>query len=158
MARDPDPADFDDPDRLRALMANAKRLEKPELAVACQARIAALAGQEYDDEVERAFWEAVTMAEEIKTEVNGKTTRLSRTRQKHTRDGALKCIEDLALKEPASDGFDILASKSRLDLSFEAIVVRFPDRFSDEAGEAAHRKLAGAEFDVSPLIEGAAAS
>lgn len=153
MAKDPDPADFDDPVRLRGIIRNAERLGRPELVTACQVRIAELAGQEFDEPIERDFWEAVTMAEEVRTLANGKTTRLSRTRLKHRRDGAVKCIEDIAAKPELTAGFDFLVESGHPDLTFEAIALRHPQSFTEETLTAARAKLTDAGVDVDDAVK-----
>lgn len=153
MAKDPDPAAFDDPGRLRRIIQNAERLGRPDLVLACQARIAELAGQEFDEPIECEFWEAVTMAEEMRSLANGKTTRLTRTRQKHRRDGALKSIEDLVAKPDPAAGFDILVDASRADLTFEAIALRHPESFAEETLEAARSKLTETGVDPDDAIK-----
>jgi hypothetical protein len=143
-----DPSVINDPARLRKLRANAERLGETALALQCNIRIAELAGQSYDDEIEREFWIAVTCAEEFKTVENGKTTRLSRTRQKYARVGALACITDWALDPKVTEGFRILLAAGRPDLTGEAIALRHPDKFSAETVQAASRKLK--EHGVAP--------
>ncbi len=122
-------------------MANARRLGHMDLALQCQIRIAELAGAEYSDILEKEFWTAVNMAEEFKTLENGKTTKLSRTRQKYQRDGARKCIEDLALRDGFTDGFRILAENGRVDLTFEAVMLRHPTLFDQNKINAVKKKL-----------------
>lgn len=137
----PDLKLFSDPEKLRKLMINAKRLGHAEYAVEIQLRIAELAGLSFSDPIEREFWTAVACAEEFKTAENGKTTRLSRTRQKHKRVGAVQCLSDWALDPEVTDGFRILLAAGRPDLTGEAIVLRHPDVFSAEALASARLKL-----------------
>lgn len=155
MAKDPDPSKFDDPTRLRAIIGNARRKGREDLVMACMARIAELAGQEFDDAVEREFWEAVTVAEEIKTLERGRTTRLSLTRRKHTKNGARKCVDDLAAKTETTDGFATLVAAERADLTFEAITLRHPQSFSEETLIAATKKLADADVNTETIKRGA---
>jgi len=146
------PSDFDDPAKIRGIMANAKRLDRPDLVLKCQLRIAELAGSAYDDEIEREFWRAVTCAEEFKTAENGKTTRLSRTRQKYERDGALGCISHWALNAKTTDGFHILVNAGRPEFTAEAIVIRHSTKFSDDVVSAAKKKLSDHGIDSKTVI------
>ena len=141
MANIPDPNTYDDPDKLRNLMANALRLGHEDLVLGCQIRLAELSSQEFDDALEKEFWKAVNIAEEFKTAENGKTTRLSRTRQKYTRDGAKKCVEDLAIRPAITEGFRILADNGRVDLTFEAVLLRHASQFDESAITIAKTKL-----------------
>jgi hypothetical protein len=138
----PDLTKFTDADKLRKLMANARRLGHDDYAFECQLRVAEVAGNAYKDELERGFWTAVTCAEEFKTQEKGKTIRLISTRQKHKRVGAQQCLNDWAVAPEVSDGFAVLASHGREDLTGESVVVRYADRFSPAAVASAERKLA----------------
>ena len=141
MVNIPDPNNFDDPEKIRNLMANALRLGYDDLVLGCQIRIAELGGQQFDDALEKEFWTAVNIAEEFKTAENGKTTRLTRTRQKYNRDGAKKCVEDLAIKPAITEGFRILAKNGRVDLTFEAVLLRHAGQFDESAITIAKTKL-----------------
>jgi hypothetical protein len=147
----PDPSTFTDVSKLRKIMANAERLGQAELATACRLRIAELAGQQFDDALEREFWMAVACAEEFKTLENGKTTRMSRTRQKHKRVGAVQCLKDWAEDPKLTDGFHILLKAGRPDMTGEAIVVRHPDKFGPETVAMARAKLAAHGVDLATL-------
>lgn len=143
-----DPQTLTDAKLVRQLMKNADAKGMGDLVLQCQVRIAELAGQEYDDALEREFWRAVTVAEELATKQNGKTTRLSRTRQKAARAGVVQCLIDWALSPKTTQGFQILVEKHP-ELTGEAIVVRHPDRFPSEAVESARAKLAAHGVQLS---------
>ena len=70
----------------------------------------------------------------------GKTIMLSRTRQKIGRQGVTACVADLVLGS-ASDGFRMLEEREMLDLSFEAIALKFPEKFEFRVLEAARKRL-----------------
>lgn len=138
----PDLSKFSEPEKLRKLMANARRLGHDEYAFEIRMRIAELAGLPYRDPLERAFWTAVSYAEEVKTETTGRTSRLSGTRQKHKKYGAVRCLGDWAMEPNTTEGFDSLIEHQRAELSGEAIVVRHAEKFSVEAVASAAAKLA----------------
>lgn len=146
-----DPENISDPKLLRNLMKNAEKAGMSDLVLHCQVRIAQLAGQEYDEALDREFWTAVAAAEEIATQKNGKTTRLSRTRQKVKRVGVVKCLIDWALDPSTTQGFSILVDGGRPELTGEAIVVRHADKFSTEAVNSARAKLVQHGVDASDL-------
>ena len=146
-----DPSALNDPVKLRQLLANAKRLGREDIVLKCQLRVVELAGQSYEDTIEREFWMAVAAAEEFKTAINGKTTKLSRTRQKYSRVGAIACIADWALSSKVTDGFRILIDAERPDLTGEAIAIRHSGSFSEEAVASARRKLEEHGVDISLL-------
>lgn len=136
-----DPNKLTDPTQLRNLMANARRLGRNDIVLQCQLRIAGLSGAKYDDELEREFWTAVSCAEEFKTAEKGKIIRLARTRQKHARVGTVQCLHDWAIDPKVTDGFLILLSAGRPELTGEAIVIRHPEQFGAEVVESAVAKL-----------------
>jgi hypothetical protein len=151
MAYVPDPSSFTDAAKLRKIIANAERLGQTDLALACRLRIAELAGQKFDDVLEREFWMAVTCAEEFKTQENGRTTILSRTRQKHKRVGALQCLVDWAEDPKVTEGFHILLKAKRPDMTGEAIVLRHAEKFPPETVALARQKLEAHGVDVASL-------
>jgi hypothetical protein len=132
-------------------MANAERLGRQDLVLACQLRLAEIAGARHSSPLAKEFWTAVAAAEELATHRNGRTTRLSRTRQKVERVGIHRCIADLAGSEKLSLGFQILTEGERPEMTFEAIVLRHPAEFSAQIVETSHRKLRTAGFDPSTL-------
>lgn len=136
-----DPKSITDPRLLRNLMKNAEAKGRNDLVLECQIRIAELAGQEFDEVLEKEFWIAVAAAEEFASQKNGRTTRLSRTRQKEKRVGVVRCLTDWALDPNVTQGFLILMEGNRPDLTGEAIVVRHAERFSSEAVQSARAKL-----------------
>jgi hypothetical protein len=136
-----DPATLTDPQQLRILADNARARGREDLAFTCLVRIAELAGQSYDPGIEREFWEAITVAEELRSAETGRTARLSRTRQKVNRVGVLATVRDLARAPKTTEGFRILVDGKRPDLTAEAIVIRHPEHFDADVIEAAKTKL-----------------
>lgn len=145
MAYEPNPDEMDDPDKLRTLIENARRLGRDDLVLRCQAQIARLAGNEYDDELEQEFWQAVHMAGEISLANTGKKTPLTKTRQKFRRDGAQKCIADFATRSDFTDGYRLLTDAGYQELTFEAVLLRHPDQFTPEDVKKVRKKLEKAE-------------
>ena len=129
---------------VRAYIDNVKRLGRTDLFPAAFRRLCELSGEAHDDPVVLEFWRAIAALEEVLRQTRGKTVRLSRTRQKIGRVGVLQTVEDLALAPTASDGFRTLMECGLGDLTAEYIVLRYPDRFSSEAGEAARKRLESA--------------
>jgi len=146
MATNPDTVS--DPKLLRNLMQNADKAGMHDLVLKCQIRIAQLAGQKFDDKLEREFWIAVTTAEELATQKNGRTTRLARTRQKAKRVGAIQCLVDWASDPQTTQGFAILINGGHAELTGEAIVVRHADNFPTRQS---NRQLKNCEEQASIL-------
>jgi hypothetical protein len=136
-----DPKTLTNPRQLRVLADNARRLGRDDIVVECNIRIGELAGQVYDDVLDREFWMAVSCAEEFRSQETGRTSRFSRTRQKYGRVGAKRCLEDWALDNKVTDGFLILLRHGRPDMTGEAIVIRHAAKFSPAAVTSARRKL-----------------
>ncbi|MBN9362311.1 MULTISPECIES: hypothetical protein [unclassified Devosia] len=148
----PDLSKFTEPDKLRKLLFNARRLGHHDYAFEIHMRIAELAGLPFEDALEREFWTAVSYAEEVKTEENGRTTRLLRTRQKHKRAGAIQCLVDWAVDPATTDGFAVLVEHGRPDLTGEAIVIRHADKFPADAVAKAAAKLAAHGISREQLV------
>lgn len=136
-----DPSNLSDVKKLRALIANAKRLGRSDVVLRAQIRIAELAGLASVDPIEAAFWRAVTITEEFLSEQRGKTTRLSRTRQKHQRVGARQCLIDWANDPKPTEGFKLLIEEGKPELTGEGIVLKYACEFDAETVCAAQRKL-----------------
>jgi hypothetical protein len=138
-----DPNSLSDPDSLRTLLGNALRVERHDLVLKCQVRIAKLAGEQYETALEREFWAMIAVAEELTSQKNGRKTRLNRTRQKVKRVGIKKCLEDWAFKKGKTQGFDILVGGGYPELTGEAILIHHATEFSDDAVNAAKKRLLG---------------
>jgi len=138
---------IDDPEALRNLMANARRLGSDQVYRDAFRRLCEVEARQHAGEVEIAFWKAIYAAEALRTEANNRTTLLSRTRQKIVKDGIVKTIEDLARRKQPSPGFKILVDGGLPELTAEYIVLTFPERFSDAALTTARTRLT--EYNIS---------
>ena len=88
------------------------------------------------------LWRAVDHEGEVlETGERGKTIRLSRTRQKIAREGVQKTLADLTLQSAPSEGYFLLRDRNMLDLSAEAVVLRFPNQFGEKVLQAARVRL-----------------
>ena len=63
----------------------------------------------------------------------------------------LQTLADLARQPTASEGYVLLRERGMLDMSAEAVVLRFPDRFGPDVLIAARRRLDG---DPDPNPDG----
>lgn len=131
--------------KLRNWMANATRMGAEEVADTARRRLievqAAANHEDVDDPMILDFWKSITALEQALSEERGKTVRLSRTRQKIARVGVQKTLADLAVQETPSDGFFLLRDRGMLDLSAEAVVLRFADLFDASVIQAAKARL-----------------
>src|SRR5437867_6979442 len=80
--------------------------------------------------VERDAYRAlVAYEQEILSVRNGRTTYASRTRQMIDRYGILPTIERLVTRNTDASGYTAVAEAGMLDLSWEAVVLRYPESF-----------------------------
>jgi hypothetical protein len=96
--------------------------------------------------------------EQIRTNENGWTTRLSRTRQKVGRVGVEQTVVDWATDTKDTAGFAMLIGRGLPHLTGEAIVLRHPARFSAAVLEAAQARLARAEGSEDAVSEKSSAA
>ncbi|MEE4188739.1 MAG: hypothetical protein V2I76_09880 [Roseobacter sp.] len=138
-------ASCDDEAKLRNWIANARREGVAEVEETARRRLIEVrAWHDIDDPSDPIvldFWKSISALEQELSEERGKTIRLSRTRQKIARVGVEKTLSDLAMQTKPSEGYNLLLARDMLDLSAEAVVLRYPDRFEDEVLEAAKLRL-----------------
>jgi len=135
----------DDETKLRNWIANANREGAQEVEDAARRRLIAVrASKDVDDPndpIVLDFWKSISALEYELSLERGKTIRLSRTRQKIGRVGVEKTLRELTVSSQPSDGYHLLRDRGMLDLSAEAVVLRYPDRFEAEILKAARNRL-----------------
>jgi hypothetical protein len=139
-----DPTRIATAEEARTYLANVRRAGREDLVPAAFRRLCELTGQDDTDPLVADFWRAIAAAEEVLRQQRGKTVRLARTRQKITRVGVHKTVEDLVLASKPSDGFAILADAGLGDLTAEYLTAKHAERFSPEVVAAARTRLAAA--------------
>ncbi|KMW57800.1 hypothetical protein AIOL_002768 [Candidatus Rhodobacter oscarellae] len=143
---------LEDPARLRNMIANARRLKNAEVEREAFNRLCVVQPEATPGTVEFDVWRAIHALEEMFRDERGKTVRLTRTRQKITKDGEARTVSDLVLKPEASAGFPALVERGFPGLTFEAVVLSHPKTFDDEIQQAAKDRLHGAGVDMSELL------
>jgi hypothetical protein len=140
-------AHCDDETKLRNWIANAEREDAQEVEDAARRRLIEVrASKDVDDPSDPIvldFWKSISALEHELSHERGKTIRLSRTRQKIARVGVEQTLRDLTLSTHPSEGYHLLRERGMLDLSAEAVVIRYPDRFEGDVLEAARIRLRG---------------
>jgi hypothetical protein len=134
-------AKSNDAAELGRIANNAAAAEEAEVLRAARLRLYAVSPSEEPGTLEHAVWQSIYALEGTLSDESGTTKRLSRTRQKIGRDGEQKTVADLVMGKP-TPGFTMLVERDMVDLTFEAVALKFPDRFSDDVLGAAKNRLA----------------
>lgn len=137
--------------QLRNLIQNARKQNNRIVERAAFLRLIALVPAANPGTVEHDFWQTVHAFEEMLSEERGRTTRLSRTRQKVQRVGVIQTLKDWALSEKETDGFTKLLERQMPEMTGEAIVLRHPQHFDDAVQNAAKNRLMAAKVDIHKL-------
>ncbi|MGI8943287.1 MAG: hypothetical protein ACR2FJ_03460 [Qipengyuania sp.] len=138
----------DDPDQLRKIARNAAIKGAIQLQRAAKLRLFSILPQEAPGTLEYEVWQSIFALEDALSDERGKTIRLSRTRQKIGRQDERSCVADL-VRGSESDGFRMLAERDMLELSFEAVALRFPELFDENVLQSARSRLENAGYDNS---------
>lgn len=144
----------DDAGQLKALLKNAQQKGASAVTEAAFRKLIAIVPSERPGTVEHDFWQTVHAFEYSLSEERGKTTRLSRTRQKVGRAGVIQTLKDWALSNNETDGFKMLIDRGMPELTGEAIVLRHPEHFTPDELLAARKRLSDAGVDVDRLPGG----
>jgi len=144
-------AGCDEPDKLRTIIDNARKRGAGRLADAAFRRLIAILPEEKPGSLEHDFWQTIHAFEHLLTEERGKTTRLSRTRQKVARVGVRQTLADWAVATQETEGFRMLLERGMPELSGEAVVLRNADQFTPEMVAAARARLEAAGIDPDGL-------
>jgi hypothetical protein len=129
----------------RRLADNAHRLGHLELEAQARRRASELQALEegFTSPAQQAIAVALYAYEEQQTRLKGKTFRANRTRQMLARHGALAAAERVVLNRQPSQGFEVFEETGLQELSFEAIINRYPEEFSPDSVSAARARLKG---------------
>ncbi|MCF6316327.1 MAG: hypothetical protein L3J30_08600 [Marinosulfonomonas sp.] len=134
-----------DPEKLRNWIRNARKQQADDVEQAAIQRLIEINAltnhDDPNDSLVLDFWKSITALEFALSDERGKTIRLARTRQKISRVGVKKTLEDLAVSAKASDGYFLLRDRGMLDMSAEAVVLRHSALFDDEIIKAAQSRL-----------------
>ena len=139
-----------DPKQLRQMAANARRQGEDDVRRAAQLRLYEVLPAEKRGTLEYDVWQSIYALEGELSDERGKTTRLSRTRQKITRDGEQGTVADLVLGK-VSDGFRMLVERDLPALTFEAVALKHAERFDQSVLAAAAQRLRDSGYDPEAL-------
>jgi hypothetical protein len=136
-----------DPDRLRAMMANAERLDVPSVRDAAFRRLAVVQSEGEPGTAEHDLWSAIHATEEMKRREAGRRSLLGPLRRDIQKLGLVPAIDKLVSKPGPSERFEELIGRGYPELTAEAVVVAHPARFGAEARERSEERLRGAGVD-----------
>ena len=136
-----------DADKLEQLIENAHGRGEAEVERAAMLRLYEVKPAAKPGSLEHDVWRSIYALEGALSSERERTTRLGRTRPKIAQDGEAATVADLVMKKQASEGFHMLMDRDMAQLTFEAVALRHPDRFTEEVRAAARARLetAGAE-------------
>ena len=125
-------------------MKNAADRGRPDLAQ--QARRQAIRLRAHENEpktpLERAWFEALHAYEDVLAHRNGGPIRASNIRPLLKKHGAREAIERALAADGESSTYELLKAVGLQDLSFESMVMRFPQEFSAGVTDRAKASLA----------------
>ncbi len=139
-----------DPKALAILEQRAREQNAPEVGKAAFHKLIAIVPEAQPGTVEHDFWTTIHAFEHLLTVERGKTTRLSRTRQKVARVGVIPTLEDWAHGKQ-TEGFEMLLQRGMPELTGEAVVLRNASHFSPQVVSAAKQRLLAVGYD--PVAE-----
>ena len=122
---------------------NAINRARPDLAAEARQRAVQLRAEEYGAEstAEKEAVQAVYAYEDLLTNKNGRTTRASRTWQMIKRHGIIEAVERAVKRDAVTQGYTMLVEMGLEEYAFEAVILRHPDVFSDEAVQISRARL-----------------
>lgn len=128
-------------DKLRQVMTNAKVRNWMDIYWEAAGHLARLSGADIADPLEREFYHSVALYEGLLFQKHGKHQKAGRTWQMFHRVGLIKCIEHAVLKKEPTEGFNLLMENNMGEFVVEALVLKYPERFSPEAITASKKRL-----------------
>lgn len=131
------------PEQCEIFARNATERDRPDLADEARVRAVQLRAEAYgaQTDAEREAIQAIYAYEEVLTQKNGKRTRASRTWPMIKRYGIIGAVERAVNREVETQGYTALVEMGLEDFAFEAVILRHPDVFSDEAVERSKKRL-----------------
>lgn len=131
------------PEQCEIFARNATERDRPDLADEARIRAVQLRAEAYgaQTDAETEAIQAIYAYEEVLTQKNGKRTRASRTWPMIKRYGIIEAVERAVNREVAPQGYTALVEMGLEEYAFEAVILRYPDVFSDEAVERSKKRL-----------------
>lgn len=128
------------PEACERFIKNATERNRPDLVQEARRRAVELGAEAWGAETapERECLQAIYAYEATLTAKNGRNTKASRTWQMIKRHGILTAVDRAVNRPKETAGYTALLNMGLQDYAFEAVVLRYPELFSEEA--VAHSK------------------
>lgn len=122
---------------------NATERGRPDLAKEARQRAVQLRAQEHGAQsvAEKEALQAVYAYEDLLTNKNGRNTRASRTWQMIKRHGIIEAVERAVKRDAVTQGYTMLVEMGLEEHAFEAVILRYPEVFSEEAVRVSRTRL-----------------
>lgn len=126
---------LDTPKKCEIFARNAIAHGRPDLALEANQRAVQLRADEHGAETvaEVEALQAVYAYEELLFRKNGKRVRANRTWQMIKRHGIIEAVERAVKRETVTQGYTMLVEMGLQEHAFEAVILRHPEAFTDEA-------------------------
>lgn len=131
------------PDECEIFARNAIERGRTGLAIDARKRAVQLRAAAYSavSEVENECIQAIFAYEEALSDKNGKKTKANRTWQMIKRHGIVAAVERAISRPIDTLGYETLRDLGLDDFTFEAVVLRHPEQFSEKTVEIAKSKV-----------------
>lgn len=122
---------------------NALEHNRPDLALEALQRALEIRADSHEakTQAEKEALQAVYAYEEQLTKKNGRRTRANRTWQMINRHGIIESVERAVKRSTETQGYRMLAEMGLQEYAFEAVILRHPEVFSDEAISISRARL-----------------
>ncbi|SDZ23416.1 hypothetical protein SAMN05444004_10861 [Jannaschia faecimaris] len=136
---------MEDLEKLRNLMANADRMGVMPVRDAAFRRLALIQTEGEPGTIEYDALQTIFAYEQLVREELGKAKRLTRTRMKLTKSGAVNALSDFPTATAEYSAFDTLIARGLQDLTGEAVILRHADDFDSATRDKAEARLEAAK-------------
>ena len=134
---------LDTPKKCEIFANNALNAGREDLAKQAKERAIQLKAETYGAETsaEKEAIKAVYAYEEILSANNGKKTRASRTWPMIQKYGIINAVERAVNRKAETKGYTVLLEMGLEAYAFEAVILRYPDQFSESAVEISRQRM-----------------
>lgn len=134
---------IDTPKKCEIFAKNCIERGREDLAIQAKQRAVQLRAEAYGakSDAEKEAIAAIYAYEEVLSARNGKKTRAGRTWQMIGRHGIIGAVERAVNRPVETQGYTALVEMGLEDYAFEAVIVRYPTLFSNEAVKISQERI-----------------